>query len=157
MEINLRPWRRPDLDEIQRAWLAFCRSAARSDMQLRRNAEREMSEWLASRFRNGSSLGLIAERDAAMVGFLLGRIDDWESIPPIVEPRRIGIIDALYVKEDCRRQGIAAGLIRRALVIMKEQGAVAAETIYDAWSEAATETWRGAGFAPWMVQSCRIL
>ena len=70
-----------------------------------------MKHWLNSRFRQTQSLGLIAEVDHDIAGFLIGRIDDWESIPPLIESRRIGIIDALYVSEKFRRQGTGRLLI----------------------------------------------
>src|SRR5688572_32888991 len=83
MEIIMRQWNRADLPQIQRAWLDFCRTASRPDMQLKPHPEREMTEWLMSRYRHPSSFGLIADRDAVMTGFLIGRVDEWESVPPI--------------------------------------------------------------------------
>jgi GNAT superfamily N-acetyltransferase len=157
MEINIREWVRSDLIEIQGKWLEFCRNAARSDMQLKRSAEDAMSRWLVERFKHSSSIGYVAVDDQMIAGFLIGRVDDWDSVPPVIESRRIGIIDAVYVAEEFRRHGIARQLIQRAIQKMQESKVVAVETIYEAWNEASAQTWHRAGFAPWMVHAYRIL
>jgi GNAT superfamily N-acetyltransferase len=157
MEISIREWRREDLPKIQASWLDFCRNAARSDMCLKPDSGPLMADWLISRFKDHGALGLVAEANDARAGFLIGRVGDWESVPPIVEPRKLGIIDAVYVNEPFRRQGIGRRLIERSLQAMRERGAVAVETIYDAWSEASSEIWHRAGFAPWMVHAYRML
>ena len=157
MDFNIREWRREDLAEIQRTWLEYYQSVARADMHLRADASASMNDWLTERFRQRQTLGLIAETSATLAGFLIGRIDDWESVPPVIEPRRIGIIDAVYVPETFRRQGIGSQLIDTAVQRMRAEKAVAVETIYDAWNDASTETWHRAGFAPWMVHAYRML
>lgn len=157
MEISIREWNREDLPQIQRAWLGYCRDVARSDMQIRADAEPAMMRWLTARFRQPYSMGFVAEKDGVVAGFLIGRIDDWESVPPVIESRRIGIIDAVYVADEFRRQGIGGQLIDRAIQTMREANAVAAETIYDAWNDASAQAWHRAGFAPWMVHAYRML
>jgi GNAT superfamily N-acetyltransferase len=157
MEISIREWKRTDLSTIQSKWLDYCRTAARSDMQLKRGAEDAMTRWLTARFKQSSSIGYVAGNDQTMAGFLIGRVDDWESVPPIIESRRIGIIDAVYVIEEFRRHGIASQLIHHAIQKMQESNVVALETIYEAWNEASAKTWHHAGFAPWMVHAYRML
>ena len=157
MEISIRQWNREDLPQIQRSWLDYCRNVARSDMQLKADAEAAMMKWLIARFRQPQSIGFVAHKDAAVVGFLIARIDDWESVPPVIEPRRIGIIDAVYVSEDQRRKGIGKLLIDRSIQTMREANAIAVETIYEAWNDASSQAWHRAGFAPWMVHAYRML
>jgi GNAT superfamily N-acetyltransferase len=157
MEINIRLWTRTDFSDIQLAWLAYCQTGARSDMQLRPDAGSAMKQWLASRFRQPHTLGFVAEIDGAFAGFLIGRVNDWESVPPVIEPRRIGIIDAVYVNEPFRRRGVATRLIARAVEEMRGAKAIAVETIYDAWNDASASAWHRAGFAPWMVHAYRML
>src|SRR5262249_57136620 len=99
MEINIRTWTFSDLAAIRQAWLRYCQNATRSDMQLRPDADSAMKQWLNMRFRERRTVGLVAESNGTVVGFLIGRIDDWESVPPIIEPRRIGRIDAVHVAE----------------------------------------------------------
>jgi len=157
MEINIRQWGRDDLSQIQRAWLEYFKNAARSDMHLRPDAEATMKHWLAGRYRQPNSLGFVAEASTDMSGFLIGRVDDWESVPPVIEPRRIGIIDAVYVSEPYRRRGIGRQLIESAIAAMRAANAVAVETTYDAWNDASAQAWHRAGFAPWMVHAYRML
>jgi GNAT superfamily N-acetyltransferase len=157
MGIRCRVWKSKDLSPIQNAWLEYCRTAARSDMRLREDADKTMRQWLAKRFQQRNTVGFVAEVDGVFAGFILGRIDDWESIPPVIEARRIGIVDALYVVENFRKQGVGGLLIERATQAMKDGNAVAIETIYDAWNDASIQTWQRAGFAPWMVHAYRML
>ena len=79
------------------------------------------------------------------------------TFPPVIEPRRIGIIDAVHVGEEFRRHGIGSQLIDRAIQKMQEANVVAVETIYEALNEASLQTWHRAGFAPWMVHAYRML
>jgi ribosomal protein S18 acetylase RimI-like enzyme len=157
MEINIREWDRHDLLQIQRAWIEYFKNVARSDMHLRPDATTAMTKWLSSRYRQPNSLSFVAQVDETMAGFLIGRIDDWESVPPVIEPRRIGIIDAVYVSENYRRQGIGRRLIDTAIASMRAAEAVAVETTYDAWNDASAQAWHRAGFAPWMVHAYRML
>lgn len=157
MEINIRKWARDDLSQIHETWLAYCRRVARSDMRIRPDADAALLKWLNSRFRQPSTFGFVAEAGGNIVGFLTARIDDWESAPPVIEPRRIGIIDAVYVADEFRRQGIGTQLIERAIDVMRNANAIAVETIYDAWNDASSSAWHRAGFAPWMVHAYRML
>ncbi|PYS01757.1 MAG: hypothetical protein DMG16_11775 [Acidobacteria bacterium] len=157
MKISIREWNKHDLLRICSRWLDYCRTAARSDMRLKPDCESAMTQWLARRYEDPSSIGYIADQETDLAGFLIGRIDEWESIPPVVESRRIGVIDAVYVLEQYRRQGIAGQLIQRALQSMQDANATAVETIYEVSSDASVKTWRAAGFAPWMVHAYRML
>jgi GNAT superfamily N-acetyltransferase len=157
MEIKVRDWTRDDLSQIQSYWLAYCRSGNRSDMKLKPDAGLAMKQWLALRFREHSSFGFVAEADSVVAGFLIGRVDDWDSVPPVIETRRIGIIDAVYVTENYRRQGIGTRLIEKAVERIRAEDAVAVETVYDAWNDASSKAWHRAGFAPWMVHAYRLL
>jgi len=157
MKISIREWERNDLQDILSGWLDYCRTAVRSDMRLKPDCESAMAQWLTRRYEDASSIGYVADQDNRFVGFLIGRVDEWESVPPILESRRIGIIDAVYVLEPFRRQGIAAQLIRRAVQSMQDANAAAVETIYEAGNQASAAMWHGAGFAPWMVHAYRML
>ena len=122
MEISIREWRREDLPGIQVSWLDFCRSAARSDMRLKADSGPAMMAWLASRFKDHGTLGFIAETMEAQAGFLIGRVGHWESVPPVVEPRKMGIIDAVYVNERFRRQGVGRALMWAVTRAAREGG-----------------------------------
>src|SRR5438128_11492591 len=96
MEISIRTWKASDSGKILSSWLDFCRNAARSDMRLKPDSARVLRQWLHSRLRDPSSIGFVAEHDGAYIGFLIGRIDEWESIPPVLEQRKVAISDDVY-------------------------------------------------------------
>src|SRR5262249_55542275 len=156
MEINIHEWTTKDLTNIRLAWLRHYKNVQRSDMIIRRDAESATQQWLKSRFQETGSFGLVAECDS-FAGFLIGRICVWESDPPIIKPRRIGIIDALYVSEQFRQRGIGSLLIEKALLRMQAARATAVEVTYDIREEASVRTWRHARFEPWMVHAYRML
>jgi GNAT superfamily N-acetyltransferase len=157
MEINIRDWTRDDFSQIQNAWLDYCQNVCRADMRLRSDAKSAMRTWLSERFRQPESVGLVADSGPDVVGFLIARIDDWDSVPPVIETRRIGIIDAVFVNDTVRRQGIGSRLIETAIETMRSRKAVAVETVYDAWNDVSVKAWHRAGFAPWMVHAYRML
>src|SRR5262249_34011538 len=97
------------------------------------------------------SFGLVADENSTVLGFVIARIDDWESVPPIIESRRIGIIDAVYVGDAFRRQGIGSQLIEQTIEKILSKNALAVETIYDAWNDRAAAAWHRAGCAPGRV------
>ena len=157
MEINVREWKRGDLPELNRAWLDFCRGSLRPDMQLVRDPEAAMMDWLSLRFEEPDTLGLIAEAGAEFAGFVIGRIAVCETIPPVTQPRKMGIIDALYVHKPFRGNKVGTRLIERVLQIMGQRHATVVETTYDAWREEAAQTWTQTGFKPSMVHAYRML
>jgi GNAT superfamily N-acetyltransferase len=157
MEINIRQWQHQDLTNIQRTWLDHCQNLTRSDLTPAQNARSAMKDWLDARFAERDSFGLVAEANHEFGGFLIGRINDWESSPPIIKPRRIGVIEAVYVTAALRRQGVAGLLVDAAIERMRAANAVAVETIYDERDDAAAGLWHHAGFLPWMVHVYRML
>jgi GNAT superfamily N-acetyltransferase len=157
MEVKIRDWTRADLPVVSNEWSAFCLTVSRFDMRMKPHPERHLNEWLDLRFREPTSFGLIAEGDGRHAGFLLARVDLWESTPPIIHPRKLGIIDAIYVVDEFRHSGVARQLIEWAFAKMRQRKAVAVETIYDASNEASARMWQQAGLKPWMVHAYRML
>ncbi len=157
MEIAVRDWRREDLAPVGKEWLAFCLQAVRPDMKIKQSPEKALLAWLTGRFRDSATFGLIAECDGEFAGFILGRVDTLECIPPIVQSRKVGLIDALYVREQFRRSSVAANLIEKSLALAARRNAVVVETTYEAASQAAVQTWNRAGFTPWMIHAYRML
>src|SRR5262245_42910400 len=141
MEINIREWKRGDLPALNRAWLDFCRGSLRADMRLVGDPEGAMAEWLNLLFRQPDTLGLIADVPEGPAGFVIGHIAVCETTPPVIQPRKIGIIDALYVHEPFRGNKVGRRLVERMVQIMRERHAIAVETTYDAWREEAAQTW----------------
>jgi GNAT superfamily N-acetyltransferase len=157
VEITVRKWRREDVRVVGQHWLDFCLESARSDMKPKAAPAKAITDWLQERFRDDTSFGLIAECGGDLAGFLLARIDVCESVPPIVESRKLGIIDGVYVLERFRRYRVAATLLERAIARMQSANVLAVETTYEIGSHAAERMWKRAGFTPWMVHAYRML
>src|SRR5688572_22986522 len=157
MEINIREWRKSDLVKIREAWLDWCRNTSSPNMRLRRDSQRVMSEWLASKFEDSNCFGFVAEGDGNWAGFVIARVDEWESTPPILEPRKVGIIEAVYVQQEFRRCGIGAALVEHTLQAMRHRKAEIAETVHELSSDASSAFWQRTRFEPWMVHAHRTL
>ena len=155
MEIAIRDWQRSDLAEIGTHWLGAYDRVALPDAPLKHNAPNLMKSWLLDRFRDRKTLGYIAEVQGAFAGFLLGRVGLWESEPPVVRARRIGLIDVVYVAEAHRRRGVGTLLVRRMLDRARRQGANTVETTFEVANPAAVAMWQKLGFTPWIQRAYR--
>ncbi len=95
----------------------------------------------------------MAEREGDFAGFLLGRIGEFESDPPILKRRRVGLIDVVYVVESHRRSGVATRLVRYVSDRMEIRGARALETTFEVFNEPAARLWSHLGFRPWVQRA----
>ena len=155
MEIAIRDWQPSDFERIASLWLAAYKSVALPDAPLRNDAKRVLNQWLSDRFRDRKSLGYIGERDGDFAGFVLGRVGDWESDPPILKRRRVGMIDVVYVLEAHRRSGVATSLVQNVIQRAEVRGATALETSFEIVNEPATRLWSNLGFKPWIERAYR--
>ena len=155
MEIAIRDWTPSDFEPIGSSWLAAYQRVAPPDAPLRHNAERVMKEWLKDRFHDRRAVGFVAEADREFAGFLLGRIGEWESDPPILKVRRIGLIDVVYVREGHRRNGIGTRLVRHVIESAELRGAKALETTFEVSNDPAVRLWHSLGFVPWIERAYR--
>ena len=108
MENAIRNWTDSDVEAIVEAWIASLQDGVREDLKLRQNPDRALRRWLFERLKQPETFGLVAERGHDFAGFLIGRVTTWESEPPILAPRRICVIDVVYVAEPARRQGVGS-------------------------------------------------
>ena len=112
-------------------------------------------DWLHARMQRGESMLLVAERDAAAVGFTqLYRMFS------SVRTARLWILNDLFVAADARRLGVARALLDAAAQACQDDGAAglmletgrdntAARALYRAagWHEDATQ-WYSLDFVP---------
>jgi len=112
-------------------------------------------DWLRARMQRGESMLLVAERDAAAVGFTqLYRMFS------SVRTARLWILNDLFVAADARRLGVARALLDAAAQACQDDGAAglmletgrdntAARALYRAagWHEDATQ-WYSLDFVP---------
>ena len=155
MENAIRNWTESDIEPIVEAWIASLQDGVREDVKLRQNPDRSLRRWLLERLKQPEAFGLVAERGHDLAGFLMGRVTTWESEPPILIPRRIGIIDAVYVAEPARRRCVGSKLIEEALAYAVRRGVSVVETTYETDNPDAARMWKKLGFRPWMESVCR--
>ena len=155
METGIRDWQRKDFERIGSLWLRAYEQVALPDAPLKRGADRALKEWLGDRFSDPQAVGYVAEREDDFAGFLLGRIGEFESDPPILKRRRVGLIDVVYVVESHRRSGVATRLVRYVIERMEIRGATAVETTFEVFNEPAASLWSRLGFRPWVQRAYR--
>jgi GNAT superfamily N-acetyltransferase len=156
MHMEIRPWQRPDLAWMGSLWLEAYEDVRLAAMPLHPNAGERLGEWLRDRFRDRGGLGCVAEVEGQRAGFLVGRVGEWGTDPPILAPRRIGLIDVVFVVEGHRRMGVGTSLVRRAVGDMEARGVSRLETNFELDQDAASSLWRKSGFVPWIARAYRI-
>jgi GNAT superfamily N-acetyltransferase len=100
-------------------------------------------------------VGLVAEVDGRVGGFLLGRVGEWDSIPPITRPGRVGLVDVVCVAAELRGRGVGSRLAAEAVGKMEAAGAERIETTYDPGNPAAARLWERMGFRPSLRRAWR--
>ena len=155
MENAIRKWTDSDVEPIVEAWIASLHDGGREDVKLRQNPDRALRRWLLERLKQPETFGLVAESEDDLAGFLMGRVTTWESEPPILAPRRIGVIEVVWVAERARRRGVGSKLVEEALAYAARRGVSVVETTYETGNPEAARMWKKLGFRPWMESVCR--
>ena len=148
MEVLIRDFVREDVSLVGSLWLEALQETDLDGQRLYPDAERRLRAWLIDRVRERSALGRVAEVEGTFTGFVLGRVGEWDASPPILHPRRIGLIDVVCVTASHRRRGIGSRLVSDALSKMKLRGAERVETTYQIGDVGATRMWVRMGFNP---------
>ena len=155
MQATIRDWSREDVGKIVALWLEALAELDPGDVPLRPDAEARLRPWLVERLRERTGLGLIAEVGGAFGGFLLGRVGEWDSSPPILRTRRIGLIDVVCVADRFRKQGIGSALVSHAVGKMESRGVERLETNFQAGDLRAARLWARMGFVPSLQRAWR--
>ena len=156
-EPTIRRWSHRDARPIGALWFdAYMRAPERGG-DLMPNARSSLVDWIRDRERDRSSFGYVAESGDVLVGFLLGRIGVWDFEPPILRPRKLARIDAVFVVESVRRLGVATALVETALEHARTAGAAGVEAMFETDYAAAEGLWRKLGFVPGVSRAYRSL
>ena len=156
MEIGIRHWSRPDIRVIGALLLdSYREMVPRLGIDLIPDADSQLNRWLQVRVRDRSSIAYIAECGDQMAGFLMGRIDHSESEPPILKPRRLAWIEAVYVLEGFRRQGVATALVKKVIERAESSRACGVETSFLVDDPVVVALWNSLGFASTLTRAHR--
>src|SRR5438034_7496335 len=99
--------------------------------------------WLRSRATDAKSVFLVAEREAKLVGFIVGTI---EREIPIYRVERFGFIHDLWVEPEYRHEGIARQMTMLAIERFREMGAKQIRLDTASKNEAARALFASCGF-----------
>jgi GNAT superfamily N-acetyltransferase len=135
MTVAIRHATESDLDAVAPLFDAY-RQFYRQPSDIRR-----ARDWLCERMQRGESMLLVAERDAAAVGFTqLYRMFS------SVRTARLWILNDLFVAADARRLGVARALLDAAAHACKDDGAAGLMLETGRDNAAARALYRAAGW-----------
>lgn len=157
MELTIRLWSPSDARLIGSIWFDVYLKYAKTLPDLKPGARESVASWMRERARDRASIGYVAEAGESLAGFLLGRLDIWDSDPPILKPRKLLLIDTVFVAEPFRRGGVATALVGRATAHAHRAGAVGIEVTFEPENRAADALWRKLGFAARLSRASRPL
>ena len=116
-----------DYDKVYALWMS-CKNMGFNNVD-------DSREGIAKYLRRNPGTSFVAERQERIVGVILAGNDG-----------RRGFIHHMAVAEDCRRQGIAAELLRHALDALKEEGISKVALLVFNRNEAGNRFWESQGF-----------
>ena len=149
---------RQDARLIGALWFdAYTNHRRPPESDLRPNARSLLENWIRERTRERTDFGYVAEIDGVLAGFLLGRVGTWPSEPPILKPRKLAMIDTVFVIERFRMSGVATALVGRAVDHARASGAVGIEATFEDGNPSAAALWKRFGFVPTLSRAYRSL
>lgn len=116
-----------DYDRVYALWMS-CRNMGFNNVD-------DSREGIARYLRRNPSTSFVAELPGRIAGVILAGHDG-----------RRGFIHHMAVAEDCRRQGIAAAMLERALEALKAEGISKAALLVFNRNEAGNAFWEKQGF-----------
>jgi GNAT superfamily N-acetyltransferase len=85
-------------------------------------ASKSFAQWLAPQLADGRYFGFFAEREGAVIGGVGLRLIDFAPGPLHPESDQRGLVLNVYVQPAYRGRGIAADLMRRAEMELRQRG-----------------------------------
>jgi ribosomal protein S18 acetylase RimI-like enzyme len=123
----------------------FQEDARQRDPFMNLNWPREEGhEYFSKLLKSEKSLGLLAEVDGQVVGYLIGYMMRSSTLRPV----RLAELESMYVREEYRSRGIGQQLVERFLEWARGQGGERVSVTAYAANERAIAFYRKLGFAP---------
>ena len=117
---------------------------------VRAQADERFAEFVGGNIASDDACVLVAEEDGSVVGYCQVKILEY---PPVLEMARYGHIQDLAIRQECRRRGIGAGLVRAARQWFSRKGIHRIEVRYSARNALAEAFWKNTGFEPYLTTS----
>jgi ribosomal protein S18 acetylase RimI-like enzyme len=109
------------------------------------NAHLRYEGWFKRLLEGGEGVFLVAEEGGAIVGFLMGAVQQEYGM---YRTGRYGMIHDLWVEPDQRRKGLGRGMVTAALDYFREQGLKQARLDSAFKNKAAQALFASCGFRP---------
>lgn len=146
----IRPAIAPDRDRIVALWLDLIEHHRRLDPSfpplpgILRLLQREIRRGL----RGGGCLVLVAESDAALLGFLFAEIESGGSGRPAVAGTADGFgwVHEIYVEPGARLRGVGRALLEHAAEFFSGRGQTRVAVRVESGNPAALRFWERSGF-----------
>jgi ribosomal protein S18 acetylase RimI-like enzyme len=113
-------------------------------------AEDHLRVHLTDLFTTRHAMTYVACEKEEIVGFITGSVTQR---PPVILPRRDGLVDNAYVHPRWRGQGIGTRLCRMMLDWFAEQDVEEVRIHYQVSNQEALRFWERFGFRPWTIQA----
>jgi ribosomal protein S18 acetylase RimI-like enzyme len=116
--------------------------------------EQGYGRWLVRETQNEKAIVLVAERDAKVMGYVYGTLDDrdWMALRDAC-----GVLQDIFVDEAVRRSGVAKELLEALASRMKERGAPRVVLSTAARNDGAQRFFETMGFRRTMIEMTREL
>ncbi len=153
--LRVRACRRADLSAVAQLAAKLVRLHHAFDSArffLPAEVERGYEWWFGQEIDRPEVVLLVAERDAAIVGYAYGRIEerDWNQLLDAC-----GALHDLWIEESERRSGLATALASAALDALRDKGAPRVVLHTAALNEAAQQFFERLGFRRTMIEMTR--
>lgn len=130
---------------VELNYALFQEDARQRDPFMNLNWPREEGqEYFTKLLKNEKSLGLLAERNGEVIGYLVGYLMRSSRLRPV----KLAELESMYVREEYRSQGVGRQLVERFLEWIREQGGERVSVTAYAANERAIAFYRKMGFAP---------
>jgi ribosomal protein S18 acetylase RimI-like enzyme len=142
---RVRPARAREIDRVAALFtLLGEHHAAVASLAPAREAGAALRAHVAGIAADGDSLLLVAEAEGQLVGFAAARV---LRRPPLFAETERGEIEALFVREEWRRRGVATALVEEVLRALAARGVRRAALQVAVANETGQRFWRALGFA----------
>jgi GNAT superfamily N-acetyltransferase len=154
--VKLREWQRQDLDQIAELWFELATHVNPMDgfYRISHDARKKYKNHLDRVFGDRNHVVFVANGDAGLIGFAMGRIN---KSPSVVVPEKVGYIENVFVRERGRAAGIGTALCTKLLGWFRKRGVRHVELFYQTENRGAATFWKKMGFKPWLAKAYRVI